>query len=202
MRYIAVLLIMIMAIGCVSPPPLPVPGFEEPEEEIECRTVFEEVPGLVEECEEVQYTEEVCGRRALEYISTEAPIVHLCMLDGECGGKSLAGCKYCQKAMTRCTMIIHNLDPKKSGAWTVGANFSLDGAVFSRDPVMKTIDPNETESFDFQHFYTPGVPINSATCKLFVIEEAVVDDCQDITRAREECANVTKLVIVEKEVCE
>ncbi len=202
MRYIAVLLIMIMAVGCVSPPPIPVPGIEEPEEEKVCRTVFEEVPGQVEECEEIQYTEEECGRRELEYLSSEAPIVHLCMLDGECGGKSLAGCTSCQKAMTRCTMIIHNLDLDKAGAWSVGANFTLGTSVFSRDPVTKTIGPNETEAFDFQHFYTPGLPMNSATCELFIKETAVVEDCQDITRTRMECANVTKLVIVEKEVCE
>ena len=202
MKYILLLLSILLVFGCVGSPVGAPPAQEETEDEKTCRTVTEMVPRMVEECGEVSYTEEDCGKRELEYNTSMNPISHLCWIDGDCGGKPLSTCVDCTKAATRCTMLITNQDEKKSGTWSVGANFSLGNSLFARDPVTKTIEPGETEEFDFQHFYDPGKPINSATCELFIIDAAEVDDCVQITRTRQECSNVTKNVEVEKQVCE
>jgi len=200
MKYLSLLVLFILTFGCVSTPISPAP--EEQEEEVVCRTVTELVPAEFEECSDIAYTEQECGRRSLNYTATELPITHLCMLDGDCGGKSLSECSACQKAATRCTMVIKNDDPKKTGEWTVVANFTLGTSVFARDPITISIDPNETAVFDFQHFYVPGDPINSAGCDLAIEEPAVVEDCYEITRTRQECVNVTRDVAIQKEVCE
>lgn len=206
MKYILLLLTVLLVFGCVGTPE-ELPGVDDsdggPQETGQtCRTVIDLVPQTVEECGEVSYTEEDCGKRELEYNSSMNPVTHLCWIDGDCGGKPLSTCTSCLKAATRCTMLITNLDGKKTGTWTVKANFSVRNSLFSRDPVTKTIGPGETGVFDFQHFYDPGKPINSATCSLFITESAEVDDCVQITRSRYECENVTKDVEVERQVCE
>ena len=207
MKYILLLLTILLVFGCVGPTSdLPIVddngGGTQQETGQNCRTVVDTVPEIVEDCGEVSYTEEDCGTRALEYNTSMNPITHLCWIDGDCGGKPLSTCTSCLKAATRCTMKITNLDEKKSGTWTVKANFTARNSLFSRDPVTKTIGPGETGVFDFQHFYDPGKPINSATCKLFITKAAEVDDCVQITRTRQECFNVTQNVEVEREVCE
>ncbi|MFH1685588.1 MAG: hypothetical protein ABH983_04750 [Candidatus Micrarchaeota archaeon] len=202
MKYLSLFLIFILAFGCVDTVVPPVQEEEEQKENIVCRTIDQMVPAEFEECSDVAYTEQECGRRKLNYTAIEIPITHFCMLDGACGGKPLSQCSACQKAMTRCTMSIKNDDLKKTGIWAVAANFTLGTSVFSRDPVTISIAPNETAVFDFQHFYTPGVPINSAGCNLVIKEPAVVDDCYEITRTRQECVNVTRDVSIQKEVCE
>ena len=203
MKYIILIMAMLLVFGCAGAPILPLEEeAEEGTKEKECRTVQEEVPTEVEECGEIAYTEEVCDKRILEYTTKKPPIAHFCMLDGVCGGKALSTCTACAKAMTRCGLNITNEDTNKDGTWKVGATFYVDGAKFKRDPITKTIGPGETVNFDFQHFYVPGKPIDSATCDIYVIEEAIIDDCQDVTRTRMECINVTKTVTVDREVCE
>jgi hypothetical protein len=176
MKYILLLLSILLVFGCVSTP-IGAPPEQESTEETEktCRTVTENVPKLVEECGEVAYTEEDCGKRELEYNTSMNPISHLCWIDGECGGKALSTCTDCLKAATRCTLLITNNDEKKSGTWVVGANFSLGNSLFARDPVTKTIEPGETAEFDFQHFYDPGKPINSATCDVFIVDKSFIE---------------------------
>jgi hypothetical protein len=206
MRYIIILLTILLVFGCtgspVELPSLPSEPQDTQQSEEVCRTVTEMVPAQVEECGEVAYTEEECGKRTLNFTSEVAPTTHLCMIDGDCGGKPISECTACAKAATRCTMTITNDDEKKSGVWSVASNFTLGNSVFVRDPVTKTIDPGESEEFDFQHFYVPGFPINTATCQVFLMEEAEVDDCIQVTHTREECYNVTKQVSVDREVCE
>ncbi len=205
MKYIILLLSILLVFGCVgSPIELPIPQEEPtPQEPAQvCRTVTDLVPQVTEECGEVAYTEEDCGKRMLEYNTSMNPITHLCWIDGDCGGKPLSTCVSCLKAVTRCTLLLTNNDEKKSGTWTVGANFTKGTSLFSRDPITKTIGPGETGVFDFQHFYDPGKPINSANCALFVKKKAEVDDCVQITRSRQECSNVTKNVEVQRQVCD
>jgi hypothetical protein len=192
---------VLLAYGCIESIPL----IEEPEEEtpqVVCKNVTEKVPAEFEECQDVAYTEQVCDRRELNYTISLAPIVHFCQIDGDCGGQPLSTCTGCVKAMTRCTMTIHNTEEKKSGSWSVGANFTVTGSVFSREPVTKTIEPGEGAAFDFQHFYSPGTPINSASCELFIKDKALIDECHEETRSKVECSNVTKMVSIQKEVCE
>jgi hypothetical protein len=205
MKHVILLLSILLVFGCVSSPiDLPILEDEHTPQETPkvCRNVTDLVPQVVEECGEVSYTEEECGKRKLEYNSSMNPISHLCWIDGDCGGKPLSTCTSCLKAATRCTLKLTNNDEKKSGTWTVGANFTQSNSLFSRDPVTKTIGPGETGVFDFQHFYDPGKPINSANCVLFVKTEAEVDDCIQITRTRQECTNVTTNVEVQRQVCE
>jgi hypothetical protein len=204
MKYILLLLSILLIYGCVgSPIELPEPQEQTPVQPSQvCRTVIDLVPQTVEECGDVSYTEEDCGKRALEYNTSMNPVTHLCWIDGECVGKPLSTCVSCLKAATRCTLLLTNNDPKKSGTWSVGANFTIGNSLFSRDPVTKTIGPGETGVFDFQHFYDPGKPINSANCVLFVTKAAEVDDCVQVTRTRQECTNITTNVEVERQVCE
>ncbi len=200
MKYI-ILLMSFLAFGCLGSDS-GIPIIEPPQQEPVCHTVTEMVPVVIEECGEVAYTEEVCERRELEYNTSMASISHICSLSDEgCGGTNLSNCSSCSKAVTRCTLEITNLDKRKSGEWTVGATFVSGKATFSREPITKTIDPEESQFFDFQQFYDPGAPINSATCKLVVTDVPVVEDCQDVTKTRNDCSNVTKMVEVSKEVC-
>ena len=199
MNYIVLVLAVMMAFGCISPvsPPAEVP--EAPEKV--CRTVTETVPSVVEECGEVSYTESECGRRELSYESAKSPLTHFCTLDGDCGGKSLSTCAYCDKAMTRCSIEINNTD-NKPGEWVVGATFSIYNAIFTREPLSAMIEPGEGHTFDFQQFYDPGHPINSAKCEIAIQKVPVIEDCREVTRTRVDCVNVTKTTTVEREVCD
>ncbi len=194
--------ILIIA-GCVSTPseggqtpPPSQPGGKT------CRTVTEEVPVVKEECGPVSYTEQVCGIRKLNYSFKLLPKVDLCIGDGSCTGNPLGDCQACSKAMTRCIMEITNLEPQKTGLWSVGANYTLGSAGFLKDPIIHTIGPNQTAQFDFNQIYTPGQPINSASCSLFVLSEPTIEDCHEETRSRQDCRNVTRTTQVQREVCE
>lgn len=189
-----------MIFGCVSETPAQPQGTSQVQQN--CRIVQETVPVVVEECGDISYTEQVCERRNLLFETVETAPIHICALSSEiCGGAPLSSCASCRNAMTRCSMYIKNTN-SKTGQWTVGANFSIRNAVFAREPVTKTIAPNETILFDFQQFYDPGEPINSASCKIFIISPAILDDCREITRTKLDCVNVTKMATVEKEVCD
>jgi hypothetical protein len=50
--------------------------------------------------------------------------------------------------------------------------------------------------------YTPGNPISSATCVVYLISAPKVDECHDETRTTQECSNVTRYRAVETQVCE
>jgi hypothetical protein len=190
---------MVFAAGCIG-------GGTPPQEQAPpaavCRTVTEQEPVVSEVCSPVQSTEDVCGLRKLPYIVASPPKLDICIIDGDCAGKPLSQCPGCTSAMTRCTLIIKNEDPQKSGTWKVGANFTLLKSGFNKDPISITIRPNETAAFDFQQIYGPGDPVNSATCNISIIEEAVVDDCHQETRMKTECSNVTTMINVSRQVCE
>ena len=164
--------------------------------------VSEQQPYLEETCSDVSVTKPVCGIRALPYDMHNLSTLHLCVNDGECVGKPLGDCQTCSRAMTRCGILLSNDDKKSSGAWVVGANFSVSGGGFIRDPITKTLAPGESYEFDFEQMYTPGNPISSATCTVFLISAPKVDDCIDETRTTTECKNVTKYQAVERQVCE
>ena len=199
LKYILLIVAALMVFGCVGQSPIPMEQPETPEKQ--CRIIQEIVPVVVEECGEISYTEHECGRRNLTFEIIEIPATHFCALSDEtCGGGPLANCSSCRKAMTRCSLKIKNTNGKP-GEWTVGANFSIYNAVFAREPITATIDPNETYTFDFQQFYDPGDPISSATCNIFIIKPAILEDCQEVTRTKYECVNVTKMTTVDKEVC-
>lgn len=190
---------MLLFAGCVTPTeqtPL------TPPKQQFCLNVSQTVPVTEEICEEVSYTDEVCGIRKLPYTYTDIPRVDLCIGDGSCTGSPLSECRQCSSAMTRCIKVINNEDTKAAGTWTVAATFSFGTAGFNKDPVTATIQPNSSYAFDFYQIYAPGSPPSSASCTLTVTQAASVNDCHQETRTVTECANVTRFVSVEREVCQ
>jgi len=195
---------MLMLAGCTTPAqPSGTADQGSTTQPVTCRMVQVQETGLVEECGPVSYTETVCGKRTLESDVTLLPKVDICSIDGPCSGLSIDECSSgCTKAMTRCVMVIKNLEDSKSGEWKVGANFTIPNAAFLKDPQALTIRPGETGTFDFYQFYSPGIPITTAECNVFVMEEPQIEDCHDETRTKDECAEVEKPVTVMREVCE
>jgi hypothetical protein len=191
-------LAILLAAGCTG---ISVPSQEQAPAAASCRNVTEQKPVVSEQCSQVQSTEQVCGLRKLPYTVASPPKLDICIIDGDCVGKPLSQCPGCTTAMTRCTLIIKNDDPQKSGTWKVGANFTLLKSGFNKDPISITIRPNETAAFDFQQIYGPGDPVNSATCNISISEEAVVEDCHQETRPKTECRNVTTMTTVSRQVC-
>lgn len=203
MRYLAMisLVFVLLVAGCVSKPVIPTPNLTPSIPHI-CHTVTEQVPYVDLECKPVSMTNTICGIRALPYDAHPITTIHLCVTDDECVGKPLGDCQGCSRAMTRCGLLIENKDAKSSGTWTVGANFTVTGGGFMKDPVTKTLAPNESYEFDFQQMYAPGQPISSAICKVFLITAPKVDDCHDETREINDCKNVTKYTTIQKQVCQ
>lgn len=202
MRYLILLGLfsMLLIAGCISSPIQP--PTQTTEKPKTCRTITEEKPTVKEECSPVSFTETVCGIRKLPYTITHLPKVDICIDDGDCVGKPLGECTSCDKAMTRCVMTIKNDDPHKSGTWTVAANYTLGTGGFNKEPITQTIAPNETFAFDFDQIYTTGSPINSASCLVYVVDEATVEDCYEETKQKSVCRNVTTTATIQREVCE
>ncbi len=164
--------------------------------------VVDEVPETKEQCSDVSFTEPSCGVRLLNYSITRLPKVDLCISDGECLGKPLGDCQNCVKAMTRCVMRVQSLEPQKTGTWSVGANFSFVNYGFEKEPITRTIGPNQSADFDFNQIYTVNYPVNSAVCNLAVISEPLIEECVQVSRTRTDCRNVTTTKSVPREVCE
>jgi hypothetical protein len=196
------ILAMLFVAGCVSPPSILQPQNATPAAEKTCHTVSEQQPYGEVECKDVSVTNQVCGLRALPYDMHNLSILHLCVDDGGCVGLPLGDCQSCTRAMTRCGLLITNDDNKSSGVWVVGANFTVTGGGFIVNPISKTLGPGESYEFDFQQMYTPGNPISSASCAVYLMSAPKVDDCHDETRTSQECLNVTKYKTVERQVCE
>ena len=192
---------MLLVAGCVSPPTVEQqkPPVTQPRQ---CTNITENVPVTLEECDNVSITEQVCGVRTLPYRSVDPPKVDLCIADGPCVGNPLGSCQACSKAMTRCMRIITNEDSKASGTWILVANFTFGSSGFNKEPITATIRPNESYTFDFYQIYVPGYPLNSATCTIYMVDEARVDDCHDETRLVTQCQNLTRTVPVQREVCQ
>lgn len=202
---IAAIVIMLLVAGCTTggyeKPPSAQPPQPPPAKT--CRTVTTQVPFTETKCGDVSYTEPVCGLRKLNYSMTLLPKVDLCTIDGPCAGEELSECTHCTKAMTRCVMVIQNEEPVQSGEWRVGANYTLGpNAMFVKDPISMTINPNQTVAFDFNQIYNIGEPINSATCELFVLQEPTFTDCVQQQKTRYECQNVTQVRNESRQVCD
>ncbi|MEW6748636.1 MAG: hypothetical protein AB1295_02935 [Candidatus Micrarchaeota archaeon] len=198
---ISLLFAALFATGCISPPE-GIPSIPtQPGGEV-CRTVTEEVPVVEEQCGEVSYTEQVCEIRELGYTATELPKVDLCISDGVCNGRPLGECQGCTQAMTRCILQVTNEETQKSGTWKVSANYSLGNSGFIKDPISYTIAPGETVNFDFNQIYSPGKPISSASCLLWISSKPKAEECHEETRSRVECRDVEATKTVEREVCE
>jgi hypothetical protein len=200
---IAGIFALLLIAGCVSPPSeVPSNQTTPPAQQSNCHMESQQVPVTKEECGPVQFTEQVCGIRKLNYTATELPKVDLCIADGPCSGNPISTCQICSKAMTRCVLVIKNEEETAAGTWTVAANYTLGSNGFNKDPISKTIAPGESFAFDFNQFYGVSKPITTASCKLVVTAEPTVNDCHGETRSRSECTNVTTYEEVQKEVCE
>ncbi|MBI5228369.1 hypothetical protein HY988_07285 [Candidatus Micrarchaeota archaeon] len=172
-----------------------------PEPKTICTKVIEQIPIITEQCDNVSYTEEVCQLRELKYSVVGQTKTDLCIVSDSCAGSPLSSCRNCNRAMTRCTMTIKNLDPKETADWTVGANFTLPWAGFIKNPDSQTILPEHNATFDFYQIYSFSEVIIPASCDLYVINKPIINDCHQETRAKVVCANVTTTQSREKEVC-
>lgn len=199
------LVAVLLAAGCTSPPAQTQGGEKTPGGATQqtCTMVSEQVPVTTQECTNISLTEQVCGKKTLQYTQTLRPRVDLCIGDGPCVGMAIGDCPAtCNKIMTRCVLDITNQDPLLSGTWTVGANFTLKNSAFIKDPVTKTIGPNQSFAFDFFQMYSTMVPMSTADCNLYVIKEAVVDDCHEETHLDRKCENVTSFETRQRQVCQ
>ncbi len=199
---IFIIVSVLMLAGCAGTEPSQGSQAQGPGAQKTCRMVVDEIPGTVEECTDVSFTESVCGIRKLEYSVANVPKVDLCISNGPCFGRALIECQDCVKAMSRCILRITNDEKQKSGAWSVGANYTLGNAGFVKDPITHTIAPGATADFDFDQIYTTGYPVKEASCVLFVVSEPTIEECVDETRTRQDCRNVSKIQQVQREVCE
>ena len=189
---------MLLVAGCTAPA---LPSGQPQQPGVTCRNVTVVQPVTTEQCGDVQTTQQVCGLRKLPYKSVLLPKVDLCIIDGDCAGNPLSQCQHCTTAMTRCTLVIENLDQVASGTWSVSATYRIGKAGFDKGPITAVIEPNSTYSFDFQQIYVPGDPVNSANCNVTVSGEATVNDCHGETRTTRECRNVTGNANVQTTVC-
>jgi len=208
-RYLAGILMLILISGCLELPSTT----EQPENGVgpisastQCRMVYVEEPYEEEECREVAYTEEQCARRELSYSVTPIVKTDICTQNGDCVGKALLeniDCLYtCTQAMKRCQMNITNNDPQYDGVWVVGATFSYKDAAFVKNPLSVEIPDGESFTFSFEQIYSLGTPPTFASCSLSVLYPAIVRECIQVEKARIDCMNVTKVRIVQQEVCD
>jgi hypothetical protein len=170
-----------------------------------CKTVVTQEPYNKTQCQNVSKMDEVCVNRELNYTLSPTVKTDICVSSDLCvnpypGG----GCAtyYCSKGQTRCRANLTNLDPQKSGTWSVGANFTMGGSVFGKDPVVETLLPGSTVPIDFQMLYNMDVNQVRPSCVVFVKSSPIIQDCNFITRITEDCQNVTEYKNVEKQVCQ
>ncbi|MGV8085730.1 MAG: hypothetical protein ACP5N9_05765 [Candidatus Bilamarchaeum sp.] len=191
-------ILSLITLGCINPQtntPSPTPTQRN------CQTVYDSVPSVSLTCNNVSYTESVCGIKKLSYTTRLSAPISLCIESSYCAGRPLENCSPCTKAMTRCIMTLKNTESLLSGEWSVAANFSLQTTGFSKEPIRKTIRPNESFDFDFYQIYNPGLESSVAVCSIGVMEEPQTNDCHQETRQRTECQNVTTYRNVSREVC-
>ena len=172
-----------------------------------CRTVITQVPYTESVCQNVSKMEQVCANKELNYSLSGINMTFICveqtlcvnyLQNGSCAPLSL----YCSKGMTRCRATLINLDDQKAGIWSVGANFTLDGSVFGKNPESVTLLPNVSYVFDFEQFYEMDINQKKASCSIFVSSPAILQDCNYITTMTESCQNQTKYKETEKQVCD
>lgn len=198
------MLAVLLIFGCISTPSAPAPTTPTTTPPVQnCSTVVSQVPIITQQCNNVSITTPNCGERNLPYTATTVPKLDLCTGDGSCVGQPLQNCTVCSSAMTRCDLVITNNDLKESGTWIVGANFTLgNSGTITQNPVTENIGPNETYDFDFRLLYQLHNPVTTATCAVYVISPAQVNDCQQITSTQIQCQNVTGYQNVSQQVCQ
>lgn len=202
---IASVIFSLLLFGCAFPGAEPAPGPEAPPETIYCREETVVKPYVEEVCSDVDYQEEECSYRMLEYTPSSIEQTDLCTEDSECVGKSLYDPEcvgQCSRAMKRCRMNITNDDTEKPGVWAVAASFAHGIASFDKNPETALILPGETHTFDFSQIYSLGYPVTTATCAVYVTEPPVVEDCILVSKTTTVCTNVTKYLTETREVCE
>lgn len=170
----------------------------------ECKTVVTQQPYTEQVCQNVSKMEEICQTRELNYSMSKINKTELCVEKNLCvnwyqNGSCIS--YYCSKGMTRCKATLTNLDLRKAGTWSVNADFIINGSIFQKTPIKKTILPKESAVFDFSQFYDMDLNQKKPICKIFVVSPAKLQDCSFITKILEECSNVTKYKEVKKQVC-
>ncbi len=199
---IGLLLGILLIAGCISQSTTtPTPTPEVKLTGTTCTNTTTETPIVTSQCDNVSYTEQVCQMRNLEYSITSKTKVDLCIASDSCSDTPLNDCHTCTRAMTRCTITVQNNDPKQTGDWTVGANFTLFNAGFIKNPQTLTILPTHNATFDFFQIYSLGYVQSAATCDLYVVNPPLINDCHQETRNKIVCNNVTTMQTTTQQVC-
>jgi hypothetical protein len=199
-----VLIVLGLFFGCISMMEDTVPPIQ-PDTAPSCRIVLTQEPYSAEVCQNVSKMEEVCATKALNYSLVQTNKTYLCTEKELCVAHYSSGkcaLKYCSKGMTRCLANLTNLDPQKSGTWSVSATFTVDSVELKKNPETETLLPGESAIFDFSQFYDMDQDQKTAECKIFVSTPAKVQDCSFITKIAKECKNETKYKEVEQKICE
>jgi hypothetical protein len=205
LRYVLVGIMLIALFGCLMPVSSQAQNRTQENTTTDCKVVVTQEPFTEEICQNVSKMEEVCENRELNYSLAAVEKNFVCLEDSLCmdrGPDGVCYYKLCSKGMTRCRSNITNLDPQKTGVWGVAANFSFDsGTLFEKNPVSKTLFPNETRALDFEQSYEMDLNQKKPSCTIFVKTPAKLQDCNFITKLIENCINTTKNKTVEKTVC-
>lgn len=202
-RKFTVLFVLGFFFGCISvldSDLAPGPG---PAQET-CRTITVQEPYIEEVCEDVVVLEDVCKTIDLDYSLSQVNKTQLCVEKALCvSWYSNGTCmvSYCSRGMTRCQATLTNLDPQKEGTFGVSAAFTLGTSVFQKNEILRKILPNDSATYDFNQFYTMDINQAVPVCDVFVTSGARLQDCKTESRVFTECANVTKYLEVEKEIC-
>jgi|GEM_PF-2008423 len=190
--------------GCLSTPfQNPLPSLQ-PNATPSCNTVVTQEPYQGQVCQNITKSDEVCAIRELNYSLGRVTKTELCTDNSLCVNRLPDGTcvtSYCSQGMTRCMANLSNLDAQKSGTWYVGANFSIDGTVFDKNPIKADLLPLETQVMDFDLSYSMDINQKKPVCAIFIGTPARIQDCSLVARTVVDCQNVTQYRNVSKEVC-
>ena len=188
--------------GCVAPPPtLPPVGLPSPVVQKNCTTIEKDVPVPKYDCTNYTVTTNVCDERPMNYSILQLSKITICSTDGACSGMPISNCDECSTALTRCALTIKSNEDSFVGAMTVSANFTLPSGAFGHPSQVKTLDPGDNATFNFNQFYNPGHPITSADCNIYVVGKPTVQDCKTLTRIESDCKQKTVIEKVPVEIC-
>lgn len=191
---------IILSAGCVVLPSGP-PDETNISTPKTCRIIQTDQPVTTQECTNYTQTTTNCDDRPMNYSIIAFSENTLCTTGGSCANELLESCSKCSVAVSRCIMTIKSDEKKETGTITVGANFTLPGGAFIKEPISKTFNHGANHTFDFYQIYNLEKPIITAKCNLYVIGTPTVKECKDITKIESDCKPVTRIEKIQTEVC-
>ncbi|MBI5223668.1 hypothetical protein HY990_04570 [Candidatus Micrarchaeota archaeon] len=203
---IAILACGFLVFGCVDSktPQIPPKETDISNKNIRCNNITQESPVIKTECTNVSFTEPVCINRELPYRIEPVNQVDICSLDSNsenCLGKPLSMCQHCEAVTTTCAIKITNLDSLKAGEWEFGANMSVGRTQITKEKKTIKVEPGATETLKYDHNYNTNGVMVGADCNIFVSKKPQVFECNQITRERVECKNITDIIRTVRQDC-